>query len=349
MGKRIVSVLLTLSIMVLSCACSGGTGESSSTGNTQPEEPTVAQGVNPLTGLPGLSDEAQGKRPVAIMVNNIKNAVPQNGLSAADLIYEAETEGGITRLLAVFKDWSNLEQIGPVRSAREYYLDFAMPLDAIFLHIGKSVTASEKMASIGIDNLDGNYMFGYFFVDRALAAQRGGQEHAVFITGDNLKKIIADKIERTATEKLDPVFNFSKYKVVPDGIAAGNISVKFSGYLTGTFQYQPKTGVYTRSEYGTTLSDRTNGQTLGVENVLVLYATGSQHPTYSILKTFTLDSGTGYYASRGMAQEITWKKGDSNSPFVLYDANGKELNVNTGKTWICVVDKEYKSKTAFSE
>lgn len=347
MGKRIVSVLLALGIMVLACACSGGTGESSSSGG-QSGEPAGTQAINPLTGL-GLSAEAQGKRPVAVMVNNIKNAVPQDGLSAADLIYEAETEGGITRLLAVFKDWSSLDQIGPVRSAREYYLDFAMPLDAIFVHIGKSVTASEKMADIGVDNLDGNFLSSYFFTDRALAAQRGGQEHATFITGDKLKELIADKISDASTDHTDPVFHFSKYKVVPNDIAAGTISVRFSGYLTGVFQYQPKTGTYTRSEFGTTLSDRTNGETLGVENVLVLYATGSQHPAYSILKTFTLDSGTGYYASRGMAEEITWKKGGSSDPFLLYDADGKELEMNTGKTWICVVDKDYKNKTTFSE
>ena len=347
MLKRIVSVLLVLSIMVLACACSGGTGESSSV--PQQEDDTAQQGVNPLTGLPGLSDEVMATRPVAVMINNIRNAVPQDGLSDADLIYEAETEGGITRLLAVYKDWSNLSQIGPVRSAREYYLDFAMPLDAIFVHIGKSVTASEKMQSIGIDNLDGNFLSGYFFTDRTLAAQRGGQEHATFITGEELKKLIADKIEDTSTDKQDPVFNFSEYKVVPGDVAAGTISVRFSGYLTGTFQYQPKTGTYTRSAFGTTLSDRANGETLAVDNVLILYATGSQHPTYPILKTFTLDSGTGYYASRGMAQPITWTKGGTDEPFKLYDTSGEELQINTGKTWICVVDKDYQNGTTFSE
>ena len=94
MLKRIVSVLLVLSIMVLACACSGGTGESSSV--PQQEDDMAQQGVNPLTGLPGLSDEVMATRPVAVMINNIRNAVPQDGLSDADLIYEAETEGGIT-------------------------------------------------------------------------------------------------------------------------------------------------------------------------------------------------------------------------------------------------------------
>ena len=114
-----------------------------------PEEPIadpdlfVPEGnVNPLTGLcDGISDEALERRPIAVMINNMIKALPQWGISQADIIYEMLAEGRITRLLAIFQDYSKIEYLASVRSARPYYLELALGHDALFVHAGGSPEA----------------------------------------------------------------------------------------------------------------------------------------------------------------------------------------------------------------
>ena len=102
-------------------------------------ELTLADGqmFSYLTGEP-IDKKAGIQRPYAIMINNIKEGLPQSGVSQADVIYEAQVEGGITRLMALFQDVDDVEKIGSIRSARHYYIDFANDYDAIYVHYGQS-------------------------------------------------------------------------------------------------------------------------------------------------------------------------------------------------------------------
>ena len=109
---------------------------------------------NPLTGMP-CSVDYSNSRPMAIMINNIKKATPQAGISNAEIIYECSVEGGITRLMALVCDYANLPEIGSVRSSREYYLDIAQSHDAIYTHCGGSEKAYSEINVRKIDNIDG--------------------------------------------------------------------------------------------------------------------------------------------------------------------------------------------------
>ena len=111
--------------------------------------PTPYNGpVSPLSGLP-MGEEWVNRRPVAVMLNNLKEALPQLGQSSADIIYEVPAEGGITRMLGVYQSLDGVGTIGSIRSARPYYLELALGHDAIFLHAGAAWTPTTRSASGG--------------------------------------------------------------------------------------------------------------------------------------------------------------------------------------------------------
>ena len=163
---------------------------SSSESSSDPEEPQI---LNPLTGEEGFSEEAVGKRPVAVMVNNIGQALPQRGLAEADILYEVVVEGGITRLMAVYADPYDIPYVGPVRSARHYYISIALPMNALYVHFGGSPAAYQYISQYGVDDVDGMYtQSGVFYqdMDRAAAV---GREHSFFINGESILSVLEGK------------------------------------------------------------------------------------------------------------------------------------------------------------
>ena len=154
--------------------------------------------VNPLTGLcDGIGDDKLNRRPVAFMVSNSYDSLPQWGISQADIIYEMLAEGRITRLLAIFQDPSKIEALASIRSARPYFIDIAQSYGAVYMHFGGSVPAYEAIAArgdlISIDGIKGSWEGTLFLRDPDRRKQLG-LEHSVYTDGE--------KIE-AALEKLD--------------------------------------------------------------------------------------------------------------------------------------------------
>lgn len=119
-------------------------------------DPEISPYRNPLTGELGYAESAVGKRPVAVMVNNLKGALPQYGIAEADIIYELPVEGGITRLMAVYANYADVPEVCSVRSCRYYYPILCLGMDAIYCHWGLDQTiAKETLERTGIDHLDG--------------------------------------------------------------------------------------------------------------------------------------------------------------------------------------------------
>ena len=117
-------------------------------------EEEVSGELSLLTHEP-LKEERIGKRPVSIMIENTKMALPQYGLNEAGVVYECPAEGGITRFLAVFDDYDGMDRIGNVRSCRPYYAYIAAEYDSIYLHYGQSVQGGEVLKSGVVDDLNG--------------------------------------------------------------------------------------------------------------------------------------------------------------------------------------------------
>ncbi len=329
--------------------------ESSSEENSSEESsseesvPQVPQGnQNPLTGTYDLADEAVGKRPVAIMINNIKIALPQSGISEADIMYEMPVEGGITRMMAVFADYTKVPTTGSVRSARHNYLELTLPLDAIYVHFGGSNIAKDKIKQYGIkDDLDGLYNMKPFMQDKSIAASKG-KEHSYFTSGELLEGAIAAKKIRTELNNTKTAFLFAdEYTPAADAADCSAIKVKYSGYCTADFTYNAETDSYDKKQFGSAHVDANTGNAASVHNVFVLYTN-----VYTMDKAghqqVDLYSGSGYYCTGGKYQSITWSKNGINDPIIYKDASGNELSVSAGSSWVCIVPDDMKSATVIT-
>jgi len=341
MFKKIIPLLLCLCLVLGSAGCSKKPESLSVDKGEEPvssvasEEPVVEEkAVNPLTGLKELTSKKAERRPVAIMVNNISVAQPvQTGLNAADIIYETEVEGGITRLMAVYQDISKVEKIGTVRSARYVYIDLALGHNAVYVHHG----TDQNYAAPHLKDTD------HFVLDSNNAGVRISNglatEHTLYGYGDKIWKNIADSDRTIKNKNTATWLNFAdEESPVTFDKKAESVSIKLSSSYITEFKYNPDTERYTRYFKGTERKDYNTNESVTVKNVFVLNTDMSHYPIPKYRK-ISLESGSGYYIVNGTCTEIKWSKGASTNGFVFKNADGTELTVNPGNSWVCIVDK----------
>lgn len=294
---------------------------------------------NPITGEYNFDESAVGTRPYAIMVSNIKIALPQYGIGSADMCYEVLAEGGITRIMAVFADKSKVAKTGPVRSVRDYYVDLAEGINAILVHFGGSPKGYEVINSYGTDDIDGMTASAAFEQDTALAASKG-REHSFFTRSKLLTPVLKNKKYKTS-QKDYTMFKFAAENSsanMSEGVKASSVSVSFSGYCTATFEYNKKTKKYLKGQFGEKHIDNNTKKQISVKNVFVLKTSVSQIAgDKSGRIKVDLSSGEGKYISNGKMIDIKWKKGDHDSMLKYYTEDGSELKINRGKSWVCII------------
>ena len=246
-------------------------------------EPTEAPSTEPanvnlLTGLPTLTDGAIGKRPVAVMVNNVDAALPQYGISAADLIFELPVEYDLTRLMAVYGDYTQVPDVCSVRSCRYYYPILAVGFDAVYVHWGIDPTiATETINSMEIDHFDADY-YGtgkYFGRDKDRINAGYAWEHTGVFYGTKVPEMLEDSNVRTdlKEDKMDTAFKFVEMdkNAAPSGEDAKNIRVDF-GANYSTFSYDADKHVYMKNYQNKPHMDCKTNEQLQFENVIVLEA-----------------------------------------------------------------------------
>ncbi len=287
------------------------------------------------------SKEQASVRPLAVMINNISASLPQVGLSKADIIYECEAEGTITRLLAVFSHYADItEAIGSIRSSREYFIDFAANHDAIYIHAGGSTEAYKQLASRKIDHIDG-LSSNAFYRDKNRRAMGMAVEHTLVSTGEKLANAVKEKgFRQQLSDGYTAPFLFAHNgKVTPSAGDAKNISTKYSTFQYSGFNYDEKTGKYLRTEFGKPHVDANTGEQLSFENVIIIFCkytyTGDAK---NHIMVDTVGSGEGYWCSNGKYEKISWSKTSQDTPMALKDAKGNPLTVNEGKSFITVMD-----------
>ncbi|NDL66620.1 DUF3048 domain-containing protein [Anaerotalea alkaliphila] len=306
------------------------------------QEETAPQGINPLTGR-RIREEAAVRRPVGVMVNNLKAAMPQSGLAQADIVYETLVEGGITRLYAVFQDF-DAPKIGPVRSARHYYLDFAAEHDALYVHYGLSPQARTAIKERKAPSLN-----GLSYLDEILCFR------------DRARKAPHDKY--TSQQGIMAAWEKVGYRKEPDregkflfspegptaGAAAGRVDLGYSNYAKPWFTFDKESGTYLRFQYGAPQIDKETGGQLAYENVLVQFAgmwtiKGDAAGRMDMELTGT---GQGWHISNGFAVPITWSRKSRQDPTLFFLADGRPLVMREGKTWINVFPKNRKDMVRF--
>lgn len=292
-----------------------------------------------------ISEELAGKRPVAIMTENTKVTLPQYGISNADIIYECPVEGGITRLLACYQDYSNMEVIGNVRSSRNYYIYLAKELNAIYVHAGGSKYAYELLDAGIIDHLDGvtGTDSAAFYRDNSRKAP-----HNLYTTSD---KLISGIENRGISTELDSDYAGGHFKFAEDNapvtLVNGTDAAVVSLYYVNPkpwFEYNTEDGLYYRYEFGSAQVDGSNNKQLAVKNIIIQYHDVSVLDKNGYLEIDLVGSGTGKYITNGKSIDITWKKDSNNSITRYYDQDGNEITLNQGKTWIAVSDEANANK-----
>ncbi len=317
----------------------------------EPEEP--ARIFNYLTGVT-TTEEERDQRPVAIMLNNLKKSLPQEGLCSGDIFYECAAEGGITRIMMLVSDYENLGTVGSVRSSRDYFVDFLANHDALYVHAGGSEQAYAKISWRGIENMDGVNMYlpNTFWRD-TWRMNNVGYEHSMMTSGEGIVAGIKQKGYRTALDKNQvPMFNF--YDEETDnqliGSPAPHVHMQSTSLQTVDFVYNEETGEYLRYQYnGMPHTDGTTDEQLSVKNVLILFTDISLIPGDAAgrLAVGTVGSGQGYYITNGKRKVINWSRESKTSTVHLEYRNGDELILNCGKTFICVVDDSVAGKIDF--
>ena len=281
-----------------------------------------------------IVDEDSTSRPYAVMINNINVARPlQSGLQDAYLMYEIIVEGGITRYMALFMD-QNTERIGSIRSARHYFLDYALENDAIYVHHGQSPQAQSDFTALNIDKI---------VVDNSKTGWRDtslnvSSEHTLFTSIAKLNNGIGSK--RT-TRNNDLLLNYSVDEIdmasLEGATAATNISIPYSNSYVTSYVYDAENGYYLRSVNGNKHTDYVTKKQYHFKNII----------TYQVKNTTLNDGenkgrqtienvgeGTGYYISDGYSVPIKWVKKSRKDQTKYYYTNGEELKVNDGNTFI---------------
>lgn len=278
------------------------------------------------------------ERPIAVMINNHNQARPyHSGLGDANIVYEIIVEGGITRMMAVFKD-ATTERIGSVRSSRHYFLDYALENDAIYVHFGWSPQAESDISSLGINNVNGLYDNG-FWRDTALPVD---YEHTAQTSIENIKKVIDYRKYRTEYNS-DNVLEEQvlKYSVAEidisgneDSIIANNISIPYSNYMTSSYTYDESNKYYLRFANGVAHTDYITKEQYHFKNIIVINVKNYSIDNYGRQTLDNVGTGNGYYITDGYARPITWEKSSRSSKTIYKYLDGTEIKTNDGNTFI---------------
>lgn len=302
-------------------------------------EPVIPEGMvkSRLTGL-WIPEETAHYRPYAVMINNIKVASPQSGLSAADILCEALVEYGVTRFMAIFEAQDAMadttSRIGSIRSARHYYVTFANEFDAIFVHFGGTSYATDAIKQMHIDEVDG--------ITETLAAKAFSRDkriqspHNVFLNFSIMLNDVFNSSLRSEWDNTrDEIFVFNETDVVPEnGQTADKVTIRFSQSAKPYFTYDSESGEYTRYQFGILHKDANNDQPLTYKNLIIQYVKYSDIGNEYLTVDLDNAEGEGYYVTNGIAVPIRWKRPEGTNSCKYYDNNGNELVINVGKTYI---------------
>ncbi len=281
-------------------------------------------------------------RPIAVMLDNVGDARPQAGLNDAYMVYEIIVEGQLTRLMALFKD-VDLDKIGPVRSSRHYFLDYALENDAIYVHFGWSPKAKSDISSLDVDNINGIYESSKSF----WRVRDKSAPHNVVTSTDKILSIAERKKYDTTSDK-ESVLNYVTDEVeLTEGIDAANITLPYSSTYKVTYKYDEETKRYTRSYNKTTQKDWVTKEPVTTKNIIVTFAKNSKLNDGSGKDRQNLSNvGTlkGYYITNGKAIEIECYKASRKAQTVYRDLDGNEIEVNDGNTFVQIVPIDAKVK-----
>lgn len=335
MGNKGTKVLIVVLILLILAA--GGIMAYKITKSKENETKEVSENQNEEILTAGIEEKKvqifKGTdRPIAVMIDNHNLAWPQAGLNQAYLVYEAIVEGGETRLMALFKG-VNLDKIGPVRSARHYFLDYAMENDAIYTHFGWSPQAQSDIAKYNINNINGITESETSF----WRVKDKSSPHNVATSTSAILKIAKSKGYSTTSTK-ESVLNYVTDDVkLENGQGATTIIIPHSTLQTVKYEYDEQNQVYKRYARNKAQTDWDTGNSITTKNIIITFCDNytledSENKGRQGLRN--IGTFNGYYITNGKAIKIKCIKESRNLQTRYEDLEGNEIKVNDGNTWI---------------
>ena len=380
--KRIAGAALACVMaagMLVGCggesASNGGSAAKPSATAAPTPTPEPPYEANVLTGEP-RSESYIPERITGVMVNNLTAARPQRGLSQADILMEIKVEGGITRFMAMYSNYQDIPEIGPIRSGRDQFFRLLLPFEGLYVHEGESVVM--KQYAIDYNYGDWNINNGaYGYRDYSRVNWQGkthntglATEHTMYTTGENIGKYISSNDVDMSRDYKSTFFKFRDYRfnseprVIENGEEAGLVTITHSASYKTRFIYDESTGLYKMQQYyGTDFQwrdsvDENNNENLKFTNLMVLYTDIHTYPGHETKDLQYVDydfGGVGFYFTGGKCEKIYWQKGTPLEALRLYylDENGQcsdeMVEVNMGKSYLSVVDlDEYENGFSYS-
>ncbi|OGY95804.1 MAG: hypothetical protein A2611_03455 [Candidatus Komeilibacteria bacterium RIFOXYD1_FULL_37_29] len=292
---------------------------------SEPEE-KVEQGVNyrhPLSGQP-VEAPVENFFAVAIMFDNAYDSRPQYGLDQADIVYEALAEGNITRIMGIFDSQKNIEKIGPVRSARLYFMDMAGEYGGVYMHVGGAPNALAKRGAYSFSDVD---QIGageiYFWRDNDLSAP-----HNVFTSSANWLR--AGDIKEVPKFSINRNWNFT----VGENATITDLTIDYNGPYKVDWKYNDKLGAYMRWQGDDKFIYHT-GEQVRAENVIVQVLSSKIVDNKDRREMDTQSGGQVFIFNKLGQQNGRWEIVDGRTLF--FDENKNELKLAPGRSWVQII------------
>jgi len=297
--------------------------------------PTLVAG--PLDGLP-TTPAAAAQHPIAAMVDDLRAARPQSGFSAASIVWQAPAEGGIPRYMLLFNERVP-KSVGPIRSARLYYIAWASEYRSVYVHVGGSPQALATLRKNGhgqrVYNAD-----GYVYEGRYLFRIRSRlPPHNEYSDGAHLRSLAKHVGAKDGPVK--PVWTFGPDAALADRPTGGTLDVSYP-YNKIHYTYDRRTNTYRRSVIGERKQvDAATGRRVAPKNVITIVMhfgpLNDGHPEKKRLEANFVGSGRAWVSTNGRTIRATWRKTSTSAPTRLFNAAGDPVTLTAGQTFVQVV------------
>jgi len=301
----------------------------SSTINNRPVDKIIKgkKYISPYTGEE-ITQEAYDNLPVMAIIENSDDARPQSGLKSADIVYETMAEGGIPRFIALFQK-NNSDKIGPIRSARPYFIDISKEYNLPFAHCGGSGDALVKIKNENLMSLNEISYTSTYWRDKERKAP-----HNLYTSTEKLRSLVKSKGYITAS---NPKLNFDKNYWDNNNLPPANeILLKINRYYNTSYSF--KGGIYHKYMNSEPAVNKEDTDQLAFKNIVVQFTSIKLQNDGSHLDIALVGEGNGYVISNGKYVKMKWYKTDVNSQTILQDESGKLIPLNPGNTWWNIVD-----------
>lgn len=296
--------------------------------------------LSPLTGEFVKDASVLERRPIAVMLDNHRAARWQAGVSSADIVYEFLAEGTITRYMAIFLQ-NEPKRIGPVRSARPYFITKAIEYDAVYTHCGGSEQAFADIKALGVSDIDEIRNSGGAFYRYYETGKKG--EHTLYTDIEKIRQA-----QKQHKYRQEPKFDAFKFNLedsdMKSGDSANSIWIDYQRENITEYKYDSENKVYKRYKDGKLHIDENDQTPITAKNILIQRADTNTIDSYGRYSVKFVGKGEGYYITNGKAIAVTWEKSDRRAKTIYKDSDGNEISLNPGKTWIQVIKLSTKMK-----